>query len=437
MDGKAITHELSSFTEMPSVATRRRVILAATIGNVLEWYDFIVYGFLAVTIAKLFFPTGSELTSLLLTLATFGVGIVMRPVGAVVLGIYADCAGRKAALSATILSMAFGTALIAVAPTYQTAGIWGTVMVVIARLIQGFSAGGELGGATSLLVEYAPENRRGFYASWQQASQAGAFLLGSLVNFALTSIITPAALEAWGWRVPFLIGVLIGPVGFYLRATIDETQSFLSKVDRKQAAPLRETLGDHRVPLFKIMGIAVLYGVSMYILLLYMPTYAIRTLALSYPQALFASVVSGTLLFVVSPLMGSFSDRVGRKPLLIGAAICFIAVTYPAFDLLASYRTVIALTLVQSGFALLIAIYTGPAISIFAEAFPTRVRSTAVATAYNVTITLVGGFAPFVVTWLIAATATQLAPAFYVIAAAVVSLFALLTLEDQFRKPLR
>lgn len=437
MDGRVIASDIDGPVTLPEVASPHRLILAATIGNVLEWYDFIAYGFLSVILAKLFFPTGNELTSLLLTLATFGVGIIMRPVGAVILGIYADRAGRKAALSVTILSMAFGTALIAVAPTYEVAGVWGTLIVVVARLIQGFSAGGELGGATSLLVEYAPPGRRGFYASWQQASQAGAFLLGSLVNFAVTSSLTPLQLEDWGWRVPFLLGVLIGPVGLYLRAKIGETPAFLAVDDRQHHSPFREILRDHHRSLIMCMGIAVLYGVSMYVLLLYMPTYAVKVLSLSYPDALLASGISGTVLFVTCPIMGMISDRLGRKPLLVAAAIVFAVATYPAFRVLVAFPNLTVLALIQSSFAMLIAMYTGPAISVFAEAFPTRVRSTGVATTYNVTITLVGGFAPFIVTWLIASTGNRLAPAFYAVAAATVSLTALSFFKDQFRRPLR
>jgi len=427
----------SRSTPIEDASMRRRVILAGTIGNVLEWYDFIVYGFLSLTIAKLFFPAQSELAALLLTFATFGAGIVMRPVGAVVLGVYADRAGRKAALLVTILTMAVGTALIGFVPTYESIGIWAPLIVVVARLIQGFSAGGELGGATSMLVEYAPSGRRGFYASWQQASQAAAFLLGAVVNGIIAKLVSTASLEAWAWRVPFLFGLLIAPVGLYIRSRVDETEAFiLHKREQPSGSPLALTLTVHRRPLLTAMGIAVLYGVSMYILLLYMPTYGVRQLKLTPSDALLASSVAGAVLLALAPVTGGISDRLGRRPLMLTSALLFALCTYPAFVLLSRYQTLWTLVVVQSFFAVLISIYTGPAIAAFGELFPTGVRSTGVALAYNLTITFVGGFAPFIVTWLIAVTASALAPALYVSAAAIVSALVVFGLRDQHRADL-
>jgi MFS family permease len=215
---------------------RRRVVLAATVGNTLEWYDFLVYGFLSVTIGRLFFPTGSELTSLLLSVATFGVGFVMRPIGAVVLGIYSDRVGRKAALTLTIFIMALGTGLIALTPTYDSIGNWAPLLIAVSRLLQGFSSGGELGGATAILAENAPEGRRGLYASWQAASQAAGLLLGALITMLVSLSLTPTQLEAGGWRWPFAIGLLILPVGLYVRSKLDEPELFLKA--RKQARVL-------------------------------------------------------------------------------------------------------------------------------------------------------------------------------------------------------
>src|SRR5262245_10897849 len=213
-DSRARTVEAEPTAEVSSGgAKRRRVILAATIGNTLDWYDFLIYGFMAGTIAKLFFPTESELASLLLSVATFGVGAVVRPVGAVVLGIYADRVGRKAVLTLTIFLMALGTGLIAVAPAYASIGIWAPGLIVISRLLQGFSCGGELGGATAILVENAPDVRRGLYASWQTASQAAGLLLGAMTTTLVSLSMTPAQFEAGGWRLPFAIGLIIVPVG--------------------------------------------------------------------------------------------------------------------------------------------------------------------------------------------------------------------------------
>ena len=420
-----------------SAAMRRRIVVAATIGNTLEWYDFLVYGFLSVTIGKLFFPTESEFTSLLLSVATFGVGFVTRPIGAVVLGAYADRVGRKPALSLTILIMALGTGLIAAAPTYRAIGIAAPLLIVTARLLQGFSCGGELGGATAILVEHAPEGRRGLYASWQLASQAAGFLLGAVVTMTVSLSMTQPDLEAGGWRWPFVIGLLIAPIGLYVRSRLDEPELFLKAVRRAPDVSITTALRDQYRPLLIGIGIAVLYLSGAYVLLVYMPTYAVRQLHLPLGQALAAAAIAGCVLFVCSPVLGAVSDRYGRKPVTIVAALGFALLTYPAFMLMTMQPNVAKLAVVQSGFALLLAMYAGPAISIFAELFPTHMRSVAVALVYNLTVVVVGGFAPLIVTWLIAATGTPLAPAFYVIGAAAISLTALVALRDRFREPLR
>jgi MFS transporter, MHS family, proline/betaine transporter len=427
---------LSTTSSSSRRAARRRIILAATIGNTLEWYDFLVYGFLSVTIAKLFFPTGSELTSLLLSVGTFGVGAVMRPVAGVVLGIYADRIGRKAALTLTIFIMAVGTGLIALAPTYASVGIWAPLLLVIARLLQGFACGGELGGATAILVENAPEGSRGLYASWQTASQAAGILLGAMFTLLVSLSMTPAGLEAGGWRLPFAVGLLIVPVGLYVRSKLDEPELFLEARKEAPAFSFAETLRDQRRALVTGIGVAVLYLACSYVLFVYMPTFAVRQLGLSFSRALIATTVAGFVVFACSPVLAAVSDRHGRKPLLLVGVLAFALLTYPAFSLIIAQPSLAKLVAVQSGFALAMATYAGPAISVFAELFPTRLRSTGVSLVYSITAVLVGGFAPLIVTWLIAVTGNPLAPAFYVIAAALISAAAVLGLRDRFREPL-
>jgi MFS transporter, MHS family, proline/betaine transporter len=417
-------------------ARRRRIVFAATIGNTLEWYDFLIYGLLAVTIAKLFFPTGSELSSLLLSMATLGVGLAMRPVGAIVLGIYADRVGRRAALSWAIVIMALGTGLIAVAPTYETIGIYAQLLIVLARLLQGFSCGGEMGGAIAFLAENAPERQRGLYASWQAASQSAGFLLAAIVTMVMTLSMTPAQIESGGWRWPFVLGLLIAPVGFYIRSKLDEPDLFLKARDEARPAAVADTLQREGQPALIALGLSVLYLVSAYVLLVYMPTFALRQLQLPFSAALQATAVASCLIVVCAPIAGAISDRIGRKPMLELATLGYLLLTYPAFAMITAWPSLALLTVVQSGFAVLMSIYCGPLVSVLAELFPTRLRSTAVAVAYNL-VAVAGGFAPVIVTWLIAATGDPRAPAFYVVGAAVISGTTLFWLRDRHGEPLR
>jgi MHS family proline/betaine transporter-like MFS transporter len=404
---------------IPATSTvPRRAIAAAAIGNLLEAYDFAVYGYFAVTLSRLFFPTGDATTSLLLTVATFGVGFVMRPLGAIVLGTLADRRGRKAALSVTILSMAAGTAVLGVAPTYAQIGAWAPALVVAARLVQGFSAGGEVGTATVFLAEHAPEGRRGFVASWQQAGQATALLLGSLLGAVLTAALTTEALESWGWRIPFLLGLLIGPVGFYLRSGTTESTEFTEALKRTEGRPrsvLADTLRRHPRGVATGFAITITWTVSTYFFLVYLPTYAQRELHVSAASALVATSVGLLVVVVLAPVFGAVSDRIGRRWLLLGAATVIVLLTYPAMALLRAVPSVWSLLVFQVVFAVPIAAFTGPAPAAMAEVCPPQVRSTSVSLGYNLAVTLFGGFAPFVATWLVAATGDALSPAWYVV----------------------
>jgi MHS family proline/betaine transporter-like MFS transporter len=389
-----------------------------------------------VTIAKLFFPTSSELSSLLLSMATLGVGLAMRPVGAIVLGIYADRVGRRAALSWAIVIMALGTGLIAVAPTYESVGVAAPLLIVFARLLQGFSCGGEIGSAIAFLAENAPERRRGLYASWQAASQAAGFLLAAIVTMVMTLSMTAAQIESGGWRWPFVFGLLIAPVGFYIRSKLDEPDLFLKARSNSRPAAVAETLQHEGRAALTAVGVSVLYIVSAYVLLIYMPIFALRQLQLPFSAALQATVVASCVNLVCIPVAGAISDYVGRKPMLQLAILGYLLLTYPAFAMVSAWPSIELLTVVQSGFAVLMSIYCGPAVSLLAELFPTRLRSTAVAVAYNL-VAVAGGFAPVIVTWLIAVTGDPRAPAFYVIGAAVVSGGALFWLRDRHGEPLR
>lgn len=394
---------------------------AASLGNALEWFDFVVYGFFAATIAKLFFPAQDEAVSLLLAFATFGVTFFVRPLGAIVLGAFADRHGRKAALTLAIVLMMIGTAIIAVAPTYSVIGPLAPMLIVIARLIQGFSAGGEFGSATAFLAEQNSE-RRGFFASWQFASQGLTTVLATAFGAALASALTPEQMDAWGWRVPFAFGLLIGPIAYYIRRHVDETPEFRSLAEK--GTPLRETLLEGKKRLLISLGMVVLCTVAMYTIL-FMPTYATRQLGLPVAGSFMAIFLTGAIQLVLTPLFGSLSDRRGRLPILFGAAIAILLLIYPMFAWLAANPTLQTLLIVQAIIGVLIAGYLGPLPALMSEIFPARMRTTGLSISYSFGVAIFGGFAPFINAWLIESTGSKLAPSWYVMFAAAISLTAL------------
>ncbi|SIT36003.1 Major facilitator transporter [Paraburkholderia piptadeniae] len=398
-----------------------RTVIAASIGNALEWFDLVVYGFFAVVISKLFFPAGNDTVSLLLTLGTFGVSFFMRPLGAIVLGAYADRAGRKAALTLSIALMMMGTLIIAVLPTWQSIGIAAPLILVVARLMQGFSAGGEFGSATAFLAEHVP-GRRGYFASWQIASQGLTTLLAALFGVVLTGELSPEQLSAWGWRVPFFFGLLIGPVAWYIRTKLDETPEFLAAETTQ--TPIRDTFASQKARLFIGMGIVVLGTVSTY-LVLFMPTYAIKQLGLA-PSVAFAAIsLVGVIQLVFSPIVGHLSDRYGRVRIMLVPAVLLFLLILPAFTYLVAHPTFGTLMLMQIVFGFLMTGYFGSLPGLLSEIFPVQTRTTGMSLAYNIAVTIFGGFGPFIIAWLIRATDSKVAPSFYLMFAAVVSVIAL------------
>jgi MHS family proline/betaine transporter-like MFS transporter len=400
---------------------RWRAVAAASVGNALEWFDFVIYGFFAVTMAKLFFPTGNETVSLLLALATFGVTFFMRPLGAIVIGNYADRHGRKAAFTFTILLMMVGTAMIAATPTYAAIGILAPLLILLARMIQGFSAGGEFGSATAFLAEQNPE-RRGFFASWQFASQGITTILATGIGVVLTSTLTTAQIESWGWRIPFLIGLLIGPVAWYIRRHVDETMEFQTMQVSK--SPLRDALSDSKKRLLISFGVVVLCTVAMYTVL-FMPSYATRQLGLTASGGFLGGLLTGVIQVILIPIFGAMSDRHGRLPIAFVSAAAMLVVVYPLFSWLAAVPTLQTLLIVQAIMGVLMAGYMGPLGALMSELFPARMRTTGLSISYAFGVAIFGGFAPFINTWLIEATGSKLAPSFYLMLAGAISLAAL------------
>ncbi|WP_250452482.1 MFS transporter [Caballeronia sp. ATUFL_M2_KS44] len=401
-----------------------RAIAAAVIGNALEWYDFTVFGFMTVVIARLFFPSESDYSSILLTTATFGVAFVMRPVGGIVLGLYADRAGRKAALMLVIGLMTLGILLLAIAPPYSAIGIGGPLLIVAARLLQGFSAGGEFGSSTALLIEAAPFSKRGFYGSFQMASQAAALLLGAVVGAAISRGLSPEALESWGWRVPFILGLVIGPVGLYIRRNMTDTEAFLHAQKTARRATLGEVFRAHSREILCGLGSVVALTVTVYVLIAYLPTFAVKQLKLPFGQSFTALIVGNLLLTVLCPVAGAWSDRIGRKGLTLWSLGITLVAIYPLFAWLAAEPSVMRLVIVQSVLSITLAGYYGPFGALLAELFPANVRSTGLSLAYNIAVMIFGGFGQFIVTWLIRITGSPLAPTFYVMAGLVISLVA-------------
>ncbi|MDG0025209.1 MFS transporter [Trinickia sp. Y13] len=398
-----------------------RAVVATSIGNALEWFDLVVYGFFAVVIAKLFFPAGNDTVSLLLTLGTFGVSFFMRPLGAIVIGAYADRAGRKAALTLSILLMMLGTAIIVVLPTYQQIGIAAPLILVLARLMQGFSAGGEFGSATAFLAEHVP-HRRGFFASWQVASQGLTTVLAAVFGTVLTGTLTPDQLMAWGWRVPFVFGLLLGPIAYYIRSHVDESPEFLAA--ETTPSPLRDTFAGQKVRLLIAIGIVVLGTVATY-LVLFMPTYGVKQLGLPPSVAFSAVVLTGLIQMIGSPVVGHWSDRIGRTGLMLTSAALMLVLVYPAFAWLVARPSAATLIAVQIALGVMVTGYFAALPGLLSEIFPVATRTTGLSLAYNIAVTIFGGFGPFIIAWLIRATGEKVAPSFYLMFAALVSFVAL------------
>ena len=406
-------------------------IAAAVIGNALEWYDFYAFGFLTVVISRLFFPADSQYASLLLTTATFGIGFFMRPVGGILLGIYTDRKGRKAGLQLILGLMTAAIAMMAFAPTYAAIGVAAPVIIVLARLLQGFATGGEWGSAAAFLVESAPAHRRGFYGSWMLVGPGFAVLAGALISVLVTRSLTPDALDSWGWRVPFLFGLIIGPVGLYIRRHLDETEAFL---EARAAATEKDGFGRMIAIHFRevVVGIGLFSSgtISFYVILLYMPTFASTQLHLPLGDAFIAQSIGLVCFILLVPLFGALSDRIGRKPVLIGALVLHLSVAYPLFFWVHASPSFGHLLIMQIVLCSLVGAFYGPWATALAEQFPTRMRASGLGIVANLGAMAFGGFAPFFVTWLIEATGSPIAPVFYVMFGATVSLVAVFFLVD-------
>ena len=404
-----------------------RLIAATSLGNALEWYDIAVYGFFASYIAKAFFPAADETFGLLLALGTFAISFLARPIGAIVLGSYADKHGRKSAMLVCIMLMVFGTAMITFMPVYSQIGVIAPIGILVARLIQGFSAGGEYGSATAFLVEHAPE-RRGFIASWQFASQGLSSVLASLFGVVLTSYMPAGMLADWGWRIPFAFGLLVGPVGLYIRQKLVEPTM---PAERSQGSAFATVFAAQKLRLLVAIG-TVIMSTAVNYLIVYMPTYAVKNLGVSATIGFISTLCGALILAGLTPFVGHWSDTWGRWKVMMVSAILMLFSFFPCFVAMNASPGAATLVAVVVWLAFLKSVYCGALPALMSDLFPTATRATGLSLSYNVAVTAFGGLGPFVMTWLTSVTGDNLAPSYYLMALALLTLMALVAARRKF-----
>ncbi|GAA2211435.1 MFS transporter [Nonomuraea monospora] len=379
---------------------QRKAIVAGAIGNTVEWVDWAIYTTFAAVFSKQFFPSGDETVSLLSTLAVFAVGFLMRPIGGAILGAYGDRHGRKKGMTLTISLMAAAAFVIAICPGYESIGIAAPIVLVLARLVQGFSAGGEFGTSSAFLVESAAPGRRAFAGSWQQVSVGGGVLIASGLGTVLTSTLDEAALQSWGWRVAFVLGGLLGLVGLWLRVSVPETEAFAKAASsgRTRANPLVVMVRDHPRAALRVAGVTIAGTLLYYVWVSYMPTYAHVDTGIPLNQALLANTIAVLVFLILLPFGGLLSDLVGRKPTMLGFALGFLVLAWPAFRFLdGGFGSLLVIELV--GMVFLVG-YSANCAAIMAEQFPAEVRTTGIGLPYALAVAIFGGTAPYVTTWL-------------------------------------
>ncbi len=403
-------------------------VVRVAAGNALEMYDFQIFGYYATAIAATFFPSGHEFASLMLALATFGAGFLMRPLGAVVLGAYIDHRGRRAGLLLTLALMGFGTLSIACLPGYAVLGLAAPLLVLVGRLVQGFSAGVELGGVSVYLSEIAPPNRKGFYVAWQSASQQVAVMFAALLAIALTSTLSGAQMTRWGWRIALLAGCSLLPLLFFLRRSLEETSEFLARPRTSASEIVRTLFANWRlVALGTLMS--TMTTVCFYLVTVYTPTFGATTLHLAATGTLIVTLCVGACNFVVLPLSGALSDRIGRRPILIACTVIALLTAYPALVWLVSSPSFTRLMIVELWFSLFYATYNGAMAVYLTEIMPAEVRTSGFSLAYSTATAIFGGFTPAICTYLIHVTGNRAIPGVWLSFAAVCGLSAALALS--------
>ncbi|EPY7335622.1 MFS transporter [Klebsiella quasipneumoniae] len=415
---------MHSTTSLMSTRDRLGAILRVTSGNFLEQFDFFLFGFYATYIAHTFFPASSEFASLMMTFAVFGAGFLMRPIGAIVLGAYIDKVGRRKGLIVTLTIMATGTFLIVLIPSYQTIGLWAPLLVLIGRLLQGFSAGAELGGVSVYLAEIATPGRKGFYTSWQSGSQQVAIMVAAAMGFALNAVLEQSAISDWGWRIPFLFGCLIVPFIIVLRRKLEETQEFTA---RRHHLAMRQVfatlLANWQVVIAGMMMVAMT-TTAFYLITVYAPTFGKKVLMLSASDSLLVTLLVAISNFFWLPVGGALSDRFGRRPVLIAMTLLALATAWPALTMLANAPSFLMMLSVLLWLSFIYGMYNGAMIPALTEIMPAEVRVAGFSLAYSLATAVFGGFTPVISTALIEYTGDKASPGYWMSFAAVCGLLA-------------
>ena len=419
-------------TEM--TGPRWLAVLRVTCGNFLEMFDFFLFGLYAPYIAADFFPAEDEVASLMMTFAVFGAGFLMRPLGAVILGAYVDSVGRRKGLVVTLGLMACGTLLIALVPGYKTIGLAAPLLALAGRLLQGFSAGVELGGVSVYLAEMAPPGRKGLFVSWQSASQQLAIIVAAGLGFVVQRMMDVQGIAGGGWRVPFLVGCLLVPFLFYIRRSLQETPDFLAR-KHPTLKEIAGSIGAHWPLVIAGMMLVTMTTVSFYLITVYTPTFGKTVLKLTQADSLLVTCCVGLSNFIWLPLIGSLSDRIGRKPILVFYATLALVTTYPALSWLAVGPSFSRMLVVELWLSFLYSGYNAAMVVSLTEVIPKEVRTAGFSLAYSLATAVFGGSTAAVSTWLIQATNDKASPGFWMSGAAACSLVAVLLMRRRFTPP--
>ncbi|MFJ8346312.1 MFS transporter [Streptomyces sp. NPDC094153] len=428
----------SRHTTVTDPALVRRAVKAAALGNAMEWFDFGVYSYIAVTLGKVFFPSGNPTAQLLSTFGAFAAAFLVRPLGGMVFGPLGDRVGRQKVLAFTMIMMAVGTFAIGLIPSYATIGVGAPLLLLAARLVQGFSTGGEYAGASTFIAEFAPDKRRGFLGSWLEFGTLAGYIGGAGLVTLMTALLSSDQMTSWGWRIPFLVAGPMGIIGLYLRMRLEETPAFAAEADMCESrpkVPLREMIAGQWKALLLCVGLVLVFNVTDYMLLSYMPSYLTSVLKYDETHGLLVVLCVMALMMIVQPFAGALTDRVGRRPVIAAGCAGFLFLSVPAL-LLIRQGSLAAVGLGMAALGLLLVCFTAAMPSALPALFPTRVRYGSLSIGFNISVSLFGGTTPLVVTALIGATGNLMMPAYYMMAASLIGGTAVWFMAESAGRPL-